>query len=1646
MGEFEAPEHAFGRRGTGHAPRAAHAPVPGRGSLAEREAAASIDPARLPAELERARRELERLIVANRGRDPHASCAAATALQRQLEIARAVDAASPMARELAERAAPALAAAFLPSPAAIERAVWDREVAAWLGAGVSPLPDEIRGDLEAATGRSLAHVRVHDDHRGHATAAAHGARAVAIGSDIYVDAGQLDPASPGGRELLAHEVAHALQAGAPAAEEASTEAAEHEADAFAAAFGARGAAARFAPRVAVTDGRPLRAPAHAAANKAEPASSYVERHVRKILEIVRAQITASGPPEPHPRLPWADHEEAQRLLANGIDDYVRAAPGFALERLCRLAYPTELRPIIESARDIDPSSPSIEWRSAVGTATALAMVEPIGASIARMGMRLRVQLDESTRLPLASDLIASCPLDGVVAAVITTRGLISPQARRRGAPDDTPGKPFASGTREVTYTWLPDPALWNWIHVTSPVDATVEDVAHTPLAGEVSDGSEQAYRIAARPPYFGIPYDLAMRVPEAFERAPAEIRAELARGAGTRVADATTFDRGSISDRAALAEAPAPTRTDLPAERLLERIGEQLAFFERRLTPWHATAALAGAIAFVARRRSELESDAKAGSRWQGALAAQERIARAAADEGLQILDEIEAHASPADAVATPVFAVIEAYARAAGSSHLSASAAAALEAARRQRMLLPLALADAKVRAAAVSLDECAQVTEQLDAPPGAAAGTSYELGLRAGELRGALAAGKPLDLDEVERVAVDADEASLRASMRAIELQVRAIAARCDAIGMSDARYKGGLPTPRLLVWVLCDEPHGPVAGKLGVWRARLDAAARPDPGLTSREHTRGLRRAVDDVASAVAGLRHDADLAAWTSWSRDYIEDEVLDNLLMRVLRDLGIAILTGGLANAAVAMLGEGLEQLELIEDAREAAVVLESLKLVMQAGMMAGAQRITGDAGDSLATSFAENLLGLWISEAALRPFAGLLGDSDVIEPRVASTMAGLARRGGKLAIALVAQTSAGIGGSIAAHALLHRDAAAMPGVDEWLVQGLSIAATGFVEKRMQHLHGEVEQVARHLGHDRFDKALARIDRLAARAGSIEKPTPRDAEEMLAERKAILVELRTILGQLGADPIATSAQRALDRELAASSLEAPLRLAGLSPVVDGHVYEGTPDQIQRALDVARAAGPDFTDHFEPASRVHVVTAGATTIEIHEIASSAARPSGRAGPDLHSHFMGVLEVGYFIDKVGHGSATAAFEAIYDAFAADPAAQKGAAHGWRIAKRARAALEASAEADAEAVARRALTEMLAAGETTMFDQTYPTRGVIAEKLIGYREYTCDTLRALHDEGIGYSEQSIGLGKLDDLNESMVRDVHGQLAKEGKDVDVRFLVMVNTSRSLSAKATAADSEATAKQLAAVLQRGDVIGIDIAGPERNEFTPEGMQSFRQLYEIVLAAAKQRGRALVLRPHVGEGYNDLRDGAHVATARQNLETLVRELEALGYSPARGEQDGVIIRFGHATHATPEQLQRIARLGVTVEANIGSNMITGSVARLDDHPLLMNLYYGVKTVLGTDGGGVMQTQREREYRLARALIQRFRNGQLSLELPDGTTIGFKDIPIAAQRRFTVDTLQRTEDDYHARIIDADRADRVRDKGGDRDAAR
>ena len=74
-----------------------------------------------------------------------------------------------------------------------------------------PLPVRLRDELEPALGADLRAVRVHTDQPAARAVDDAGALALAAGADVFFGSGRYDPASPTGRDLLVHELAHVLQ-------------------------------------------------------------------------------------------------------------------------------------------------------------------------------------------------------------------------------------------------------------------------------------------------------------------------------------------------------------------------------------------------------------------------------------------------------------------------------------------------------------------------------------------------------------------------------------------------------------------------------------------------------------------------------------------------------------------------------------------------------------------------------------------------------------------------------------------------------------------------------------------------------------------------------------------------------------------------------------------------------------------------------------------------------------------------------------------------------------------------------------------------------------------------------------------------------------------------------------------------------------------------------------------------------------------------------------------------------------------------------------------------------------------------------------------------------------------------------------------
>jgi Domain of unknown function (DUF4157) len=77
--------------------------------------------------------------------------------------------------------------------------------------GGEPLATDVRAQMERSFAADFGRVRVHTGGEAHALNRDVGARAFTTGPDIFFSGGEYRPGTSGGRELIAHELAHVVQ-------------------------------------------------------------------------------------------------------------------------------------------------------------------------------------------------------------------------------------------------------------------------------------------------------------------------------------------------------------------------------------------------------------------------------------------------------------------------------------------------------------------------------------------------------------------------------------------------------------------------------------------------------------------------------------------------------------------------------------------------------------------------------------------------------------------------------------------------------------------------------------------------------------------------------------------------------------------------------------------------------------------------------------------------------------------------------------------------------------------------------------------------------------------------------------------------------------------------------------------------------------------------------------------------------------------------------------------------------------------------------------------------------------------------------------------------------------------------------------------
>jgi hypothetical protein len=1088
---------------------------------------------------------------------------------------------------------------------------------------VDKLPDAIRADLEAATGRSLDHVRVHADARGQATAAAHGARAVTIGRDIYFAAGQLEPTTADGRELIAHEVAHVAQTGpiqASARERATIEAAELEADHFAARFRERGGAMTWVPSVAVASTQPMCAPAAGASREAVEredrrvaqtnkkawlgqhldAAHYFELHRDAFLTALRVRLATTELATGNAQLHWHDGQArfVEYLSCQLTGPEIDGWPG--------LLHPNDPWRLIDSYRVMDSVDPQLErpspttgamgWITPLGIALAGSIEAAIRKSLGRIGTRYVTAAGRGDHVT-PDELVASHPMDRVVAEVLCMAGMVAVDHAKR-APLPIGYDVQANGARVVSdIEWLGarDRALWNWIRVNEPRDATVEEVAMT-LWGK----TDYAYGLTVAFPCIAIPQQWARQLPaKAYAPDFAIAGADSAQAlANTVLVDEVALAQGEHARERADATRPRAPHTPVPPDRAnlidtLEASHDIVEELARRLDPF-AIGGTSAARTFVQRKRAWLVSaspdDAK---KWTPVIIAQHDILRDVAvgvGKSIQLLARagIRDQDVQLGGDKDPGRRLLARYAAVAGTSMFVESARAALSTCAAMQASLPIALlarmnveaerelgtirgAEAQHPTSARS-DAKELVPEQADVAEQLAA------------LQAQMLAGHAPDAQLFEATAIATASLNLRAQLASLH---HTLASLRDAIAAGDEGYTakvGNAPVFQQIVLV-SNEIDGAIEDLLAVdgklahsspaaVNAKYDAMPASDGREVARAFELGegrrahLQAAQQEFATVVRERGLDGRLF---DRAQRVVEGEQRRKLVVDIGAMIAIAVVSAGVASAAGEFAGSALGGL------RTARVVGGITDLVVSS---AGQTALVGG-------SFAHNLLGNAAVVTALAPLHAVAESWGVGHEQVVAAW----QRQGKTWKVVLAKGTALTADLIASAAVNYATQRALAAKGEvpdemaladWAAQGATMILGEYVQAKLVTSMERLRVAGRSAGG-----LVARIKRQMTLADAVAKSANAQQGRALFEQHDRLIGEELAFWQaLEQDQAARSklgiTYEQVDERLHGARGECDelhgetfrgvqLRLAGLEQEVPGgRLWVGDPDAIVGAL--------------------------------------------------------------------------------------------------------------------------------------------------------------------------------------------------------------------------------------------------------------------------------------------------------------------------------------------------------------------------------------------------------------------------------------------------------------------------------------------
>ncbi|MEP6865805.1 MAG: hypothetical protein ABJE66_34615, partial [Deltaproteobacteria bacterium] len=958
----------------------------------------------------------------------------------------------------------------------------------------------------------------------------------------------------------------------------------------------------------------------------KPPEQYLREHGAKAWDVIGRYLRRVQFPAPSPRLEWRDDVAF-------ADATVHALSSMALfarrQNLVEVLFPAD--PFAQLAGLIPIGD---EWVPTIGSALGQLFEQAIVDSLRRLGPRW-IEIaehrprpeglaDEDQSLVSAADLIASAPIDLAVRRGLTGRAVVALTDTHRLAPRD--GAVRSQRHVELEWQGSRDRAMWNWVHVTKPSDASVEEVSAA-LWPNAADPSTRAYRLVASGSYFGVPADWARELADARSFAPdskadANPDTQLVALANGKHADELALD-SAAHHRAQVSKAS----TDVLSG--LSDVALQLDHLTPVFAAWQLGEEVATASRWVTRKQHELATASPhERAKWQPVVLDQkDRVSRIA-----QASRDLVA-AKPPAAKDDPVRRIITTYARAIATSFLGDASERLIANAAHEQTTMAMTALRASTNDLAVVIGDGSNIDPKQLA-------RSEELATNSREMQSRMIAGQTADPDALERVTIGTQELALHLRIEQVRKQLGALkTAAAEVSSGTIARIVGAFPGKFHDIDLVSSELDNHLVMVESAWDYGVSGARQiRDPDEYAREMLRLRSVALGRAQARFAAIKQDEGLVTFLESGASVIEHEAKVvgwvTACVQLLAMIGISIVTNAAGSAiarTIASWGVGAEAAETATVlARGARIVGRVVGGATEAaGNTAGQRAIQGNPDDStFLEGMAENALMTFGSELILARIGKDLEFAKSIE-RSTGSMWSRAKTAGAVLLARSVTISSHViinaASSYVAHQIVKYGQAAPSNatLGEWFLQGAAVAIGRYVHGQIAERRELYTKLALVEKFGSAKRLLRDADSLLALANTAESaPSDRHALELLARQRQLLGEELAVLEAAASDPakqraldIAAPTLRAMENfaksrlaELDATDLaEIPLRHAQLEELIPGELWKGTERQIKEALEAAGEANMSASGERD-ANGVWKLRIGQRTVTVNEIESA------------------------------------------------------------------------------------------------------------------------------------------------------------------------------------------------------------------------------------------------------------------------------------------------------------------------------------------------------------------------------------------------------------------------------------------------------